>query len=284
MKSAYHALIALILFAAPTALHAQLIFTTNSGTITITGYSGNPIDVTIPSETNGLPVTTIGGDAFFHRTSLATINIPASVTVIADYAFSECYSLKNVTISAGVTTIANYAFLNCSSLATISIPSSVTTIGDYAFESCFNLTDATLSYGLTTIGQGVFYWCYSLTNVFFQGDAPTTIGNPLLTDTYATAYYLPGTTGWTNQFAGIPAVLWNPLIQTTNASFGVQSNKFGFNVTGTTNIPIAIEACDNPADPVWTRLHTLTLTNGSYFFSEPLQSNTPTRFYRISSP
>jgi hypothetical protein len=169
-------------------------------------------------------------------------------------------------------------------LSTIAIPASVTSIGDYAFSVCSDLATITIAATVTNIGDYAFYDCASLANVFFQGSAPTVDTFTFSSDANATAYYFPGTTGWATEFAGIPAVLWNPVIQTTNASFGVQDDQFGFNITGTTNIPIAIEACDNLAAPVWTPIHTLTLTNGSYYFAEPLQTNSSTRFYRISPP
>jgi hypothetical protein len=79
-------------------------------------------------------------------------------------------------------------------------------------------------------------------------------------------------------------VLWNPLIKASGSSFGISNNQFGFNITGTTNIPIVVEACTNLASPVWTPLQTLTLTNGLFYFSDPQWTNYPGRFYRISSP
>jgi hypothetical protein len=101
-----------------------------------------------------------------------------------------------------------------------------------------------------------------------------------------TVYYLPGTTGWIafSTDTGLTPVLWNPLIQTGDGSFGVRSNQFGFNITGTTNIPIVVEACTNLANPVWTPLQTVTLTNGSFYFSDPQWTNYPSRYFRISSP
>ncbi len=65
--------------------------------------------------------------------------------------------------------------------------------------------------------------------------------------------------------------------------FGVKTNQFGFNFTGTPNLPIFVQAADNLANPVWTSLRRLTLTNGSYHFSEPFQPANPARFYRITS-
>jgi hypothetical protein len=103
-------------------------------------------------------------------------------------------------------------------------------------------------------------------------------------DTNATVYYLPGTTGWSSPFGGAPALLWNPLIQTGDASFGVLNNQFGFNISGTANIPIVVEAGASLSNPVWQPLQILTLTNGAFYFTDPQWTNYPARFYRITSP
>jgi len=78
--------------------------------------------------------------------------------------------------------------------------------------------------------------------------------------------------------------LWNPLIQTGDGNFGVRANYFGFDITGTANIPIVIEACDSLSGSVWTSLQSLTLTNGLFYFSEPVQAGITGRYYRISPP
>jgi len=57
-----------------------------------------------------------------------------------------------------------------------------------------------------------------------------------------------------------------------------------FNILGTTNIPIVIEACSVLAIPVWRPLQSLNLANGSYYFQELFQANRSGRLYRISSP
>ena len=109
----------------------------------------------------------------------------------------------------------------------------------------------------------------------------------------ANFYYLAGATSWDSTFylpgdngflTVASAVLWNPLIQFGDGSFGVQNGQFGFNITGTADIAIAVEASPSLASPVWTSLATMTLTNGSVYFSEPVQTNAPARFYRIGSP
>jgi hypothetical protein len=82
----------------------------------------------------------------------------------------------------------------------------------------------------------------------------------------------------------VPAVLWNPGIQATGTNFGIQGGQYGFDITGTSNLPIAVEACDDPTQSNWVVLRRLSLTNGLIHFSEPFQSNAPARFYRIGFP
>jgi hypothetical protein len=97
-------------------------------------------------------------------------------------------------------------------------------------------------------------------------------------------YYLPDTTGWSYPYQFVPFVLWYPLIKTGGGNLGVQNNRFGFDIAGTTNIPIVVEGCTNLAAPVWTPLANGRLTNGLFHFSDPAQAASPGRFYRIASP
>jgi hypothetical protein len=76
----------------------------------------------------------------------------------------------------------------------------------------------------------------------------------------------------------------DPQIQTGDGSFGVQTNQFGFNVNWAGVQVIKVDACTNLISPIWTPVQTVTLTNGSFYFSEPQWTNYPARFYRISSP
>jgi len=79
-------------------------------------------------------------------------------------------------------------------------------------------------------------------------------------------------------------VLWDPVIQASGTNFGVQNGQYGFDITASTNLPIAIEACDDLTLSNWVVLQRLTLTNGLYHFSEPFVSTNPARFYRIGFP
>ncbi len=73
-------------------------------------------------------------------------------------------------------------------------------------------------------------------------------------------------------------------IDYTVATFGVQSNGFGFTITGTSNLVVVVQACTNLANPVWLPVGTNTLTGGSSYFSDPEGANYCSRFYRLRSP
>jgi hypothetical protein len=302
------ALSVLLVAGVTAAVQAQFEYIVNSdNTITITAYAGASAAVTIPSIINGLAVTTIGAGSFdgsslssvifadsvtnigqgaFEFSGLTSITIPASVASIGESAFEGCAELTNATIPKGITSIANEMFLLCGSLARVTIASSVTNIGEGAFWYCGSLTNVTIPGSVTSIGTEAFNDCSNLSGVFFTGNPPTIADSTVFGDDNSNPviYYLEGTDGWSSPFATRQALLWNPQIQTSGTNFGVQSNQFGFNITGTPYIPVVVEACTNLASPVWIPLQAFTLTNGLAYFSEILQTDNSGRYYRISSP
>ena len=293
----------------------QVQFTSmiNNGSITITGYLGSGGKVTIPDRI-GLPVTSIGDMAFYDSTNLISLIISDSVTNIGASAFDSCSKLASVTFSTNVTSIGSGAFARCG-LTSVMIPNGVTSIAAGLFIECPNLTNVTIPNSVTNIGNGAFcfcdrlfsitipasvtkivsqafQYCLNLTNVYFLGNAPGVDLDDVIGDNNATAYYLQGKIGWGATFGGllppngfgIPAVLWNPQVQTYSASFGVKTNRFGFNITGSSNLVIVVEACTNLANPVWQQVQTNILTGGTSYFNDPQWTNYPGRFYRFRSP
>jgi hypothetical protein len=293
-------------------------FTISNSAVTITAYTGSGGAVVIPDTIYNLPVTSIGGGsllgvgggAFSGCINLTSVTIPNSVTNIGDQAFSYCTNLTNVAIGNGVTIIGWFAFSECFSLRSITIPNNVTSIGLCAFSKCSNLTSVTIGNGVTGIGEdafehcgnltnvtignavtiiapNVFAYCHALTSVHFMGNAPIFITNDLSvfsSDTNATVYYLPWTTGWGTNFDGRPTVLWLPQVQTSDATFGMKTNQFGFNINWVSDQTVVVEACADLANPVWSPVGTNTLTGGTSYFTDSQWTNYPSRFYRIRSP
>jgi hypothetical protein len=231
------------------------VCTPTSNSITINGYNGFEGSIAIPDVIDGRPVTTIANGAFDNPGGLG---------------------LTNIIIGANVTTIGNYAFAPCCNLTSITIPDSVTSIGSDAFAFCDNLNSAYFQGNAPSADSSVFFHWSLFPPIFFppiyEPPTPTTV------------YYLPGTIGWGTTFGGCPTVLWNPQALTSGPSFGVRTNRFGFNITGTSNLVIVVEACSDLSNPDWQPVQTNTLTTGTAYFSDPQWTNYVKRFYRLRSP
>jgi hypothetical protein len=301
----------LLLLALPAVAQAQdddYAYAATNGTITITVYIGYGGDVTIPDTIDGLPVTSIGDEAFsafyWDTAGLTSVIIPDSVTNIGGWVFGGCTNLTAITVATdnpAYRSVAGVLFnkstttlIQCpgGKAGSYTIPNSVTSIGDGAFEDCVSLTNAVIGNSVTNIGDYAFDSCSSLSRVYFLGNAPTIGWDIFYVDfpweSYPTVFYLQGTTGWSSPFGDCPAVQRNRHFQVSDDSFGVRTNQFGFNITGTSDLVIVVEACTNLANPTWSPVGTNNLTGGfttgSCYFSDPDWTNYPTRFYRLRSP
>jgi glucan-binding YG repeat protein len=187
-------------------------------TITITGIdnaneSAN-IELVIPTEIDGRKVTTIGTSAFsgcvniksvalnegltrinygaFSGTSIAEIDIPATVTEIQRYAFASCLNLKKVTFHEGLRYIDDYAFKDCRMLTgKLIIPSTTTSIGQYTFSGTA-ITGLAIEEGTAGIqlGRQAFSNCTSLNELDLK--RVTVIGSGCFqNDTAITGVTLP---------------------------------------------------------------------------------------------
>lgn len=268
-------------------------------------------------------VTSIGHYAFAGCVNLTELNIGTNLTSIWWDALIACPRLSAFTVDAlnpsfsgvegvlfnklqsvllrcpqvragsyaipnGVTGIGLGAFLNCTGLTNIFIPDSVVgSISVYAFHGCTGLRRVTIPSGVSHILSFAFAACTNLAGVYFQGNAPG-FGN----DSYdvfmgsptTTLYYLPGTTGWPPTVGDQPTALWLPEVQTHDGSFGVRTNRFGFNLTWASGMAVVVETCTNLAQPFWSPLQTNTLTGDTFYFSDPGWTNCPQRFYRVRWP
>ena len=109
--------------------------------------SCNDTKVVIPSTTaDGYAVSGIESMAFYKKTEITSVILPAGMKVIG-----------------------NDAFGLCSSLASISIPDSVNKIGNGVFAECTSLTSIRLPADLASLGKNVFYGCTSLTEIYYNG-------------------------------------------------------------------------------------------------------------------
>ena len=169
-------------------------------------------------------VTGIGKSAFYHLTSLTSIDIPNSVTTIGDHAFFRCTGLNSLVIPYSVTSIEFDAFTGCSGLTSIKVDSSnpnydsrdncnalietksntlivgckntgisntVTSIKDSAFADCVGLTSIEIPKSVTSIGDIAFDSCTGLTSVTVYATTPPSIGNSVFSNTNDCPIYVP---------------------------------------------------------------------------------------------
>ena len=156
--------------------------------IEISGCDEYATDIVIPAEIDGVPVTSIGNDAFCNCSSLKSITIPDSVTSIGEYAFNMCENLISVEIPDSVTNIGEFAFgwtpwlgekieenplvivnniliSGAGCKGDIVIPDGVTTIQSQAFYANTDLTSIVIPDSVTSIGSMAFWSCAYLTSI-----------------------------------------------------------------------------------------------------------------------
>ena len=196
----------LLLLAVPALAQTQYTWTTNNGSITITRYSANPGGpITIPGTIDGLPVTSIGTNAFANS-DFTSVTIPASVTNLGAYAFANDYDLTGVYFQGDAPAAAPTAFLGdysavfyllglkyvsgngafvvtgCTgSISNVTIPDTflgqpVAAIGTEAFVNCNSMTNVTMGPNILSIGSEAFDGCTRLSRVTIPGSV-TNIGD-----------------------------------------------------------------------------------------------------------
>jgi len=238
----------------------------------------------LTSVTIGNNVTSIEVGAFSGCSSLTSVTIPNSVGGIGDYAFADCVHLASVTLGTNVTAIGSDAFYQCTRLTTVTVPDRVISIRSGAFRDCASLTSVQLGTSVLYVQGMAFFNCPLLTGAYFKGVAPQAGTDMFSPDSPATVYYLSGTTGWGPTWGGRPTALWNAQVRTSDASFGVRTNQFGFDIAWASGRSVVVEASENLANPVWLPVRTNTLTGDSVYFSDLDWTNHSARFYRIRSP
>lgn len=171
-----------------------------SSTIEIVGFEGvtdEPHDVTVPATYTYVDgdaeieyvVASIGAEAFYANSSIATITLPEGLTTVDAYAFANCEAMTAVTFPSTLTTIGKGAFYGCDiiaeydfsgtalatigdnafadspALATVKFPSTLKSIGASAFLNCTALTAITLPEGFESVATQAFYNCTAVTEL-----------------------------------------------------------------------------------------------------------------------
>ena len=170
-------------------------YTVENDEVTITQYTGNDVEVTVPVSIKGMPVVAIGIAAFHYCDNMRSVTIPDSVVRIGGLAFSKCYALEHVTLGRGIREIDFSPFSFCEKmiynkyengyyvgneenpyLALVSMasedaetvtihPDTVVVCGS-AMKGCSSLRELFVSDAVVSIGSYAFSYCSSLETLY----------------------------------------------------------------------------------------------------------------------
>jgi len=240
-------------------------------------------------------VLNIGSYAFGESFNLTSISIPASVNSLGILPFFYCLSLQAINVDPAnlVYSSSNGVLFNQLQSTLVSfpagisgsyvVPNGISTIGAQAF-AYSSLSSVTLPASVTSIQDYGFAYSKKLATATFLGNPPTFDATAFVGDNLLQFLYLPSATGWTTPLQGVPALLWNAVIQSGASSPVIVNNNLAFTITGTSNINVSVQSTTNLATGPWLPVQTLALTNGSAIFSVPVNTNIPASFFQLSTP
>lgn len=149
-------------------------------------YGSNPGELNIPDqiEADGktYTVTSIAPYAFYERTDITTIKLPAYLREIDDYAFYGCSATNTIylpyrrsddgTHLIGIQRIGDYGLAAgkyaVSSKSFGPVPATITELGEGAFYNCKNIASLQLL-NMTKIPEKAFYSAYNISNLVIGG-------------------------------------------------------------------------------------------------------------------
>ncbi|MEG1923904.1 MAG: leucine-rich repeat protein [Clostridia bacterium] len=105
-----------------------------------------PIDLVLPSEYNGLPITEIGYEGFTYN-DFATLHVPSSYKRIRSLAFYQNRNLTSITLEEGVEKLDVVAFGSCYTLKGINLPSTLISVGENCFYRNYEFSFITVTNG-----------------------------------------------------------------------------------------------------------------------------------------
>ena len=156
------------------------------------GFAENSVQsqtINIDSAYLGKPVKEIANKAFYAKTKITNVVIPASVETIGEYAFQNT-NLVSINLSNNVKTIKKAAFAK-TKINSVIIPESVTELGTQVFWQCTELESAKISDNVTDLKTYLFYECGKLSKVNIPAKA-TAIGSTAFAKTALTEINITG--------------------------------------------------------------------------------------------
>lgn len=162
-------------FTVPGVVGGKLKFDKTTGAIT--DADPGVTSANIPSQIDGVAVTSLEYTAFYDHSKITSVTLPDTITVIQDNVFRDCPYLTSVTLGKNTTSIGDTVFYNTVRLSHIDFGDSLISIGELTFANCDSLTSMTFPKTLEVLGEAAFYHCGQLANVLFAAGSDMIIGD-----------------------------------------------------------------------------------------------------------
>ncbi|MBQ4486608.1 MAG: leucine-rich repeat protein [Oscillospiraceae bacterium] len=121
--------------------YEDLTYRRYSDYIEITGCDENTVELIIPAEIDGLPVTRIKNWAFAFSENMTSVVMPESIVYTGMDSFASCKNLSSVTLPDSLEEIMIGTFSDCSSLKSIKLPASCLRLRASVFSYCTSLEE-----------------------------------------------------------------------------------------------------------------------------------------------
>ena len=161
-------------FVACTAVQAEnkyqdgdYTYTVEFGKATLVKYTGNSLDIIVPSVLGGKPLVEIENGAFYNNNYINSVVLPDTVKKMGQGVFKDCENLQNVHFPTDITSISEEMFAGCSSLKEFTFSRKIKGIGQGAFQGCSSLKNI-ICPSVNSLGFRCFANCTSLKSVIFK--------------------------------------------------------------------------------------------------------------------
>lgn len=94
-------------------------------TAAITAYAGEDVEIVVPEQVEGVPVTRLGYEAFAMNRKITSVKLPSTLRRIDAAAFGGCTGIRYMAIPEGVEVIRSSAFNSCTGLVCLQLPSTL---------------------------------------------------------------------------------------------------------------------------------------------------------------
>ncbi len=145
--------------------------------VAITKYIGTSKNVVVPSEIEGLPVTSFKNtytadntskEGAFEGSDIETVVLGENIRTVGVQTFKDCNELKSVIFKENTKTVGYKAFENCTQLEIVDLSDTqLFRIDYYAFRGCTALREVKLPNCIEEICKEAFYNCTALEKIPF---------------------------------------------------------------------------------------------------------------------